>query len=127
MSFMKKLTTSFHIGLHTCALCLDFAQVIMTPESIEHFATLVKQDPLGTNFWWTLSVEDLLPPNGSSARDAFPGEAEEYDKCTDTLDVWFDSGSSWKAVVDTHNGRSSNSRGFQPADLYLEGSDQHRG
>ncbi len=43
-----------------------------------------------------------------------------YTKCTDTMDVWFDSGSSWRAVLVNRGIRC-------PADLYLEGSDQHRG
>ena len=46
-----------------------------------------------------------------------------YEKCTDTLDVWFDSGSSWNVVV----GGGEQGENFRPADLYLEGSDQHRG
>ena len=80
-------------------------------------------------------MDELLPPEGSRARRAFPGQASDYEKCTDTLDVWFDSGSSWKAVVASAQSRSAPSedgegegdRGFRPADLYLEGSDQHRG
>ena len=54
------------------------AEVIMTPESILHFAKLVAQDPLGTNCWWTLPVEDLMPPVGSQAREAFPGDVSEF-------------------------------------------------
>ena len=102
----------------------DRDEVIMTPESILHFAKIVEQDPLGTNCWWTLPVDELLPPVGSPARDAFPGSAAEYEKCTDTLDVWFDSGSSWNVVL---GDGSENGGEFRPADLYLEGSDQHRG
>jgi isoleucyl-tRNA synthetase len=48
-------------------------------------------------------------------------EAEQYDKITDTLDVWFDSGVTHACVLRDRDGLSS------PADLYLEGSDQHRG
>ncbi|MDX1573934.1 MAG: class I tRNA ligase family protein, partial [Methylophaga sp.] len=55
------------------------------------------------------------------AEDLIGNEAAEYDKVTDTLDVWFDSGVSHACVLDR---RSDLTR---PADLYLEGSDQHRG
>jgi isoleucyl-tRNA synthetase len=96
--------------------------VVMTPESVEHFADVVKAHPTGTDCWWTLPVEALLPPEGSPARAAFPGAASEWEKYTNTLDVWFDSGSSWKFVLDKADGAE-----FQPADVYLEGSDQHRG
>lgn len=62
---------------------------------------------MGTDFWWSsIDVKDFLPSD-------FP--EGNYRKGSDTLDVWFDSGSSWTSL---ENG---------PADLYLEGSDQHRG
>ena len=55
------------------------------------------------------------------ARELIGDDAEHYSKCTDTLDVWFDSGVTHYAVLDQREGLQS------PADLYLEGSDQHRG
>jgi len=68
----------------------------------------------GSDAWWTLSVEDLLP-------EPYRHDGRTYRKGTDTMDVWFDSGSSWAAVAkqrpDLH----------YPVDMYLEGSDQHRG
>jgi len=61
---------------------------------------------------------DLLP-------DKYKGEANKWIKGTDTMDVWFDSGSSWAGVVQE---RAAEELGLHyPADLYLEGSDQHRG
>ena len=62
-----------------------------------------------------MALDELLPPSIVKQ-----GQTEMYTKCTDTLDVWFDSGSSWAAVL--------GQKGMKlPADVYLEGSDQHRG
>ncbi|CAH9070211.1 unnamed protein product, partial [Cuscuta europaea] len=61
-----------------------------------------------------MTVEDLLPDN-------YRDRASEYKKGTDTMDVWFDSGSSWAAVLEKRSDLQ------YPADLYLEGTDQHRG
>lgn len=69
-----------------------------------HVLELFKNN--GSNVWFNSSVDELLPDN-------FKGLGLE--KCTHTLDVWFDSGVSWLAVV---GGKS---------DVYFEGSDQHRG
>ncbi len=71
----------------------------------------------GTHIWFDWTEQQLLDgielPKGWDASDMVKG--------TDTLDVWFDSGSSHRAVLDSFEGLHS------PADLYLEGSDQHRG
>ena len=61
-----------------------------------------------------MDEKDLLP-------DKYKDEADKWKKGTDTMDVWFDSGSSWAGVA---KGRDELA---YPADLYLEGSDQHRG
>ena len=53
--------------------------------------------------------------------DAYKDRAPSLRKGTDTMDVWFDSGSSWSGVLGQRDGLE------HPADLYLEGSDQHRG
>ncbi len=79
-----------------------------TPRLIEEIAQRVEKD--GMDAWFDLEPEALL---GS--------EAEQYAKVTDTLDVWFDSGVTHHAVL-----RRREQLRF-PADLYLEGSDQHRG
>ena len=63
----------------------------------------------GIEKWFDIKIEDLID------------NPEDYEKVTDTLDVWFDSGSSHAAVLE-----KSTELSF-PADLYLEGSDQHRG
>ncbi|WP_448525016.1 isoleucine--tRNA ligase [Parathermosynechococcus lividus] len=80
---------------------------LLTAETIAHVQAIIRQR--GSDAWWELSVAELLPP-------ALQDQADRYEKGTDTMDVWFDSGSSWAAVL-----------GEQQADLYLEGSDQHRG
>ncbi len=79
-----------------------------TPALIEQVALLVERD--GMDAWYDLDARDLLGD-----------EADQYDKVNDTLDVWFDSGVSHEAVLRRRDNLS------YPADLYLEGSDQHRG
>ncbi|BAT77131.1 hypothetical protein VIGAN_01522200 [Vigna angularis var. angularis] len=85
---------------------------LMNEETIDHIKSIIAQK--GGDAWWYMTVEDLLP---SKYRD----KAAEYEKGTDTMDVWFDSGSSWAAVLGKRDSLS------YPADLYLEGTDQHRG
>lgn len=80
-----------------------------TAELIEQVAQRIEQK--GIQAWFDVSVSDLLPAD----------EAEQYEKVTDTLDVWFDSGVTHAAVLNQARGLP------YPADLYLEGSDQHRG
>jgi isoleucyl-tRNA synthetase len=82
------------------------------PRSLE-FIELVAQriEQSGLEAWFSLEPKELLGD-----------EASDYEKVTDTLDVWFDSGVSHYAVL----GQSSYDLKF-PADLYLEGSDQYRG
>ena len=71
----------------------------------------------GSNVWWDLDVAELLP-------EEFRAEATNYRRGFDTMDVWFDSGTSWSGVL----GNCGEFSGLSaPADLYLEGSDQHRG
>ncbi len=81
-----------------------------TGRLIEQVAQRVEQQ--GIDAWFELDPAELL---GS--------EAEQYQKVTDTLDVWFDSGVSHYAVLERREGLAE----FPAADLYLEGSDQHRG
>lgn len=85
---------------------------LMNEETTDHIKAIIAEK--GSDAWWYMKVEDLLP---GKYRD----KASEYVKGTDTMDVWFDSGSSWAAVLGKRNGLSF------PADLYLEGTDQHRG
>lgn len=93
---------------------------LMTEETIAHLQTVVREYKAddgreGSDCWWDLSVEELLPPSMKSV-------ADQYEKGMDTLDVWFDSGSSWHTVLKPQDGSD-----VKRADVYLEGSDQHRG
>jgi len=80
-----------------------------TLELLEEVAKRVEKS--GIEAWHTLKIEELLG-----------AEAAQYEKGRDTLDVWFDSGSTHQTVL-----RGSHAELGFPADLYLEGSDQHRG
>jgi isoleucyl-tRNA synthetase len=71
----------------------------------------------GTNGWFAREAGEILPA-GTKCPDC---GGTEFKKETDILDVWFESGSSHAAVLETREGLS------WPCDLYLEGSDQHRG
>ncbi|MCF6288489.1 MAG: isoleucine--tRNA ligase [Proteobacteria bacterium] len=78
-----------------------------TLATMEKVALLVEES--GIDAWFDTDASELI------------ADADNYDKTTDVLDVWFDSGVSHFAVLTARNYLS------QPADLYLEGSDQHRG
>ncbi|WP_058912182.1 isoleucine--tRNA ligase [Entomohabitans teleogrylli] len=80
-----------------------------TQELMEAVAQRVEQG--GIQAWWDLDPKEILGD-----------EADSYVKVPDTLDVWFDSGSTSFSVVDARP-----EFGGHPADMYLEGSDQHRG
>lgn len=82
---------------------------LIMEEIISHVRDLVLKH--GTDCWWDLPVVQLLPPS-------LQPTAKDYKKGEDTMDVWFDSGSSWAAVLKDSG---------CIADMYLEGSDQHRG
>jgi len=84
-------------------------------ELAEHVADIVERE--GSNAWFAHPVGDLLPAGFRCERCG----SNELRKETDILDVWFDSGVSHAAVLE----RRPELRA--PADLYLEGSDQHRG
>ena len=90
---------------------------VMTPESLAAVVEMVKTK--GMDAWYELPPEAILPDgftfNGVPAR--------EFVKETDVLDVWFDSGSTSFAVLDSGEWPELS----WPADVYLEGSDQHRG
>lgn len=88
---------------------------IMTKEVTDHVADLFEKE--GSIIWWERDAKDLLPEGFTH-----PGSPNGiFEKETDIMDVWFDSGSSWNGVMNTREGLE------YPADLYLEGSDQYRG
>ncbi|KAK5992703.1 Isoleucine--tRNA ligase [Cladobotryum mycophilum] len=91
-------------GVPIPALYDESGNAVMTDESIEHIISVIGQR--GMDAWFSDSPDDpawVAPSLGGT-----------YSRGTDTMDVWFDSGSSWTEVG-------------QPVDVYLEGSDQHRG
>ena len=91
---------------------VDTGEPLLNEGILSHIQALFAKH--GSDAWWELSEAELLP-------EPYSAEAQRYRKGTDTMDVWFDSGSSWAAVVNQREELQ------YPADLYLEGSDQHRG
>nr|WP_242032918.1 isoleucine--tRNA ligase [Oscillatoria sp. FACHB-1406] len=85
---------------------------LLNAETIDHVRNIIAEK--GSDAWWELSVEELLP-------ESYRNNGKKYRKGTDTMDVWFDSGSSWAAVAQEREALE------YPVDMYLEGSDQHRG
>ena len=130
----------------------DSGEVLLNADTLAHIQALIAEH--GSDVWWERDEAGLLPP-------AWADQAEQWRKGTDTMDVWFDSGSSWAGVLGGLKGATESGgtpvgpaagagalgagaaaasvRGSAgavsagdtplnfPADLYLEGSDQHRG
>ncbi len=100
----------------TAIKCIDCAShAVTTPEIVEGIAKQVAQ--AGADVWFAKNVNEFLPED--AACPDCGGVA--FEKETDILDVWFDSGSTHACVLEQRDELTS------PADLYLEGSDQHRG
>lgn len=95
----------------TCKSC---GQTHLDDKTIQHFIQIVKKE--GIEVWYEKEAKDLLP-QGTKCNNC---GSEDLKQDKDILDVWFDSGVSSFAVF-------GDSIGKEPADLYLEGSDQHRG
>ena len=89
-------------------------EVILDKEVLEHIASIFETQ--GSDAWWDLEISALLPAGSSY-------DANNLEKVMDILDVWFDSGSTWRAVLESNQYDAGN----YPAQMYLEGSDQHRG
>ncbi|WP_423253627.1 isoleucine--tRNA ligase [Melissococcus plutonius] len=90
-------------------------EAIITSETIDHVANLFAE--YGSNIWFQKEAKELLPKGFTH-----PGSPNgEFTKENDIMDVWFDSGSSYAAVLQQRPELSF------PADMYLEGSDQYRG
>lgn len=102
-------------GVPIPVLYCECGENIITPETIKHIAKVFRQE--GSNAWYSKPAEELLPPGFKCSSC----DGTSFRKETDTMDVWFDSGVSHQAVLTTRPELS------WPADLYLEGSDQHRG
>ncbi|KAH8690083.1 putative isoleucyl-tRNA synthetase [Talaromyces proteolyticus] len=90
-------------------------EAILTKESVSHVMNVIEDR--GIDAWWTDSPDDVawIP---ASLREK---SSSRYRRGTDTMDVWFDSGTSWTQVDQCSSERD------RPADIYFEGTDQHRG
>ncbi|WP_102271530.1 isoleucine--tRNA ligase [Cytobacillus massiliigabonensis] len=90
-------------------------EAIITDETIDYVSNLFREH--GSNIWFERDAKDLLPEGFTHAGSP----NGKFEKETDIMDVWFDSGSSHQAVLLERDDLQ------RPADLYLEGSDQYRG
>jgi isoleucyl-tRNA synthetase len=93
--------------------CVGCRSVLADPIVIEHIAMLMESK--GADVWFEQSAAELLPKGTTCPKCG----GTDFEKERDILDVWFESGVSYAAVL--------KGRKWWPADLYLEGSDQHRG
>ena len=99
----------------TVFYCKNCGHVVADKEIFERVAKLVEENPSGTDVWFLKEAKELLPRDYKCPSCG----GKDFEKEEDVLDVWFDSGCSHAAVI--------RPLGFNKADLYLEGSDQHRG
>lgn len=97
--------------------CKDCGEVIVTDETIKHTADLFDKE--SSDAWVKYSEKEILP-NGFKCPKC---KGQNFQKEKDIMDVWFDSGVTWRAVVEKRH----QELGHIPVDMYLEGSDQHRG
>ena len=94
--------------------CVDCHKPVCTDETIESVASIFEEK--GSNAWFELDAAELLPKGFVCPHCG----GTHFTKETDTLDGWFDSGS-------THYAAMKRDQGFWPADMYMEGGDQYRG
>lgn len=99
----------------TVFFCEACGEILVNREIIDRVAEKVEAE--GADVWFSTPEAELLPPGTLCPKC----RGTHFKKETDILDVWFDSGVSYAAVMEQREDMRS------PADLYLEGSDQHRG
>jgi len=97
--------------------CEDCGEVICSDETIENVASIFEKE--SSDAWVKHSAEELLPAGFKCPKCG----KTHFKKESDIMDVWFDSGISWRAVVE----KRADVLKHTPVDMYLEGSDQHRG
>ncbi|NER78330.1 MAG: isoleucine--tRNA ligase [Leptolyngbya sp. SIO1D8] len=90
----------------------ETGETLLNKETLDHIQKVFAER--GSDAWWELPETELLP-------EPYRSNGRKYRKGMDTMDVWFDSGSSWSAVAQQREGMC------YPVEMYLEGSDQHRG
>ncbi len=95
--------------------CDSCDHTLMNPDIVNYVAQIFEKH--GADAWFTLETNELLPSGTKCSKCG----NENFRKETDILDVWFDSGVSYSSVLE------GNQKLSMPADMYLEGSDQHRG
>ncbi len=95
--------------------CKECGSILSDESIFEHVANLIEEYEYGADIWFEREAEELLP-EGTKCPKCGSGS---FYKEEDILDVWFDSGVSHASVI--------RPLGFEKADMYLEGSDQHRG
>ncbi len=95
--------------------CKDCGKPVVTDETIDTISKLFGAE--GSNAWFAKEAEEILPAGFSCPHC---GAKSGFEKETDTLDGWFDSGS-------THYAAMKRDQGFWPATMYMEGLDQYRG
>ncbi|XP_022332728.2 isoleucine--tRNA ligase, mitochondrial-like [Crassostrea virginica] len=91
----------------------DTGEVLINREIFNHVRGQISRH--GSNCWWSMTIEELLPQEILSRSGL--GKPGDYEKGSDIIDIWFDSGTSWASVLP----------GDKVADVYLEGLDQFRG
>lgn len=99
--------------------CTACESPIASAKAMEHVADIFEKE--GADAWWTKSVEELVP--AGVACPTCGADAKMFEREKDIVDVWFESGVSWLAM----RGRAKDGKDYGQIDLYLEGSDQHRG
>ncbi len=96
--------------------CEACSEPVITQETIARISDIFREK--GSNAWYQMDVQDLLPADFTCPHCE---QSRSFRKETDIMDVWFDSGVSHAAVLQQRDNLA------WPCDLYLEGSDQHRG
>ena len=97
--------------------CDDCGEIIVTPQTISNVANVFEKE--SSDAWVKYEAKDLLPQGFVCPKCG----KNHFSKETDIMDVWFDSGITWRAVVENRK----EELGEAPVEMYLEGSDQHRG
>jgi len=97
--------------------CDDCGEIIVTPQTISNVANIFEKE--SSDAWVKYEAKDLLPQGFICPKCG----KNHFSKETDIMDVWFDSGITWRAVVENRK----EELGEAPVEMYLEGSDQHRG
>jgi isoleucyl-tRNA synthetase len=98
-------------------LCADCGHAFFDPDWVQTIVNRFGQHPHGADYWFEADLSDIVP-QGLTCPEC---QGQNWKKETDILDVWFDSGTSYAAVLEQREECTF------PADMYLEGSDQHRG